>query len=84
MLHVLTEMLSSHWYRDSSVHKVTRGIIQIPLVAFSYLLAFHQMWLQFRPSDAVPEVHLILIKILYNTLKIDNLPHMVNALYPLR
>lgn len=63
-----TKRLSSHWYHDSSVHKGTRDIFQLPFVAF-YLLAFHQMWLQFFPSDAVPEDHLILIKMLYNTLK---------------
>ena len=83
MLHVGTERLSSHWYHDFLVHKGTRGIFQTPFVAFSYLLAFHQMWLQFFPSDAVPEDHLILIKMLYNTLKTDNLHHMVSALCPL-
>ena len=84
MLHVGIERLSFHWYRDSSVHKRIKGIFQIPLVAFSYLLAFHQMWLQFFPSDAVPVDHLILIKMLYNTCKTDNLHHMVSALCPLR
>lgn len=69
MLHVGTERLLSHWYHDSSEHQGTRSIFQTLFVAFSYLLAFHQMWLQFFLFDAVPEDHLISIKMLYNTLK---------------
>lgn len=65
------------------VHKGTKGISEVPPVAFSYLLAFHQMWLQFFPSYAVPKDHLIFIKMLCTTLKKDNLHHMVNALCPL-
>lgn len=83
MLHVGTERLFSHWYHDSSVHQGIRGIFQTPFVAFSYLLAFHQMWLQFLPFGAVPEDHLIPIKMLYNTLKTDNLHCMVSAVCPL-
>lgn len=84
VLHVGTERLFSHWYHDSSEHQGTRSIFQTPFVAFFYLLAFHQMWLQFFPFDAVPEDHLISIKMLYNTLKTDNLHHMVSVLCPLR
>lgn len=83
VLRVRTARLPSHQYHDSSVYKGTRDISQVPLVAFSYLLVFHQMWLQFFLSDGVPKDHLILIKMLYNTLKTDNLHHMVNALCPL-
>lgn len=83
MLPVGTERLFSLWYHNSSEQQGTRGIFQTAFVAFSYLLAFHQMWLQFFPFDAVPEDHLISIKMLYNMLKTDNLHHMVSVPCPL-
>lgn len=46
-------------------------------------LHFAKCGCNFFPFDAVPEDHLISIKMLYNSLKTDNLHHMVSILCPL-